>query len=231
MESAGADGGTVAVGNGSGAQDESPLTVLEIFGLIRSKDEEDRLDGLAELSDLVDASYGDDGAALGEAVRAVGGVSLLAWLIVDPSLLVQQQALLILGNLCSDACDPNSRLTKQLLLECGAHRAIIMVIKSQDPSILLYACGTLQNLCHDDDWSRLLIAHEVEKRLEVLINHEDTRVAHYAAGALKNMLTRVGKAVELSGLSDDALAAIEHRERDAKLTALRQKRAIRIITE
>ena len=150
--------------------DDSPLTILELFGLIKSKDENDRLDGLAELSDLVDSAYGDDGAALGEAVRAVGGLPLLGWLIVDPSPLVQQEALLILGNLCSDACDPNSALTKKMLLDTGAHRAIIMAIGSPDPTVLLYACGALQNLCHDDEWARLLISHKVQQRLESLVS-------------------------------------------------------------
>ena len=126
------------------SEEEPPLTIPEILGLIRSKEQADRLDGLAELSDVIDASYGNDGAAVGASVREVGGIPLLGWLIVDPSPLVQQEALLILGNLCSDACDPNSALTKRLLLECGAHRAIIMVIKSEDPDVLLYACGTLQ---------------------------------------------------------------------------------------
>jgi hypothetical protein len=49
--------------------DDSALTILELFGPIKSKDENDRLDGLAELSDLVDSAYGDDGAALGDECR------------------------------------------------------------------------------------------------------------------------------------------------------------------
>ena len=203
--------------------DDSPLTILELFGLIKSKDENDRLDGLAELSDLVDSAYGDDGAALGEAVRAVGGLPLLGWLIVDPSPLVQQEALLILGNLCSDACDPNSALTKKMLLDTGAHRAIIMAIGSPDPTVLLYACGALQNLCHDDEWARLLISHKVQQRLESLVSHEDARVGHYAAGALKNMLTRVGQ--DASALSSTALEAVKQRDHEAKVEAFRYKRA------
>jgi hypothetical protein len=199
--------------------DDSPLTILELFGLIKSKDENDRLDGLAELSDLVDSAYGDDGAALGEAVRAVGGLPLLGWLIVDPSPLVQQEALLILGNLCSDACDPNSALTKKMLLDTGAHRAIIMSIGSPDPTVLLYACGALQNLCHDDEWARLLISHKVQQRLESLVTHEDARVGHYAAGALKNMLTRVGQ--DASALSSTALEAVNQRDHEAKVEAFR----------
>ena len=178
-------------------------------GLIRSPASEDRLDGLYELAATIDGTFGrGEGAALGEAVRRLDGVELLAWLIVDPSVEVQVQALLILGNLCSDACDPNSSTTKRVLLDRGGHRAIILAVQSDDPVVLVYACGCLQNLCHDDAWAHALVAHEVEKRLQELAVHPDTRVSNYAAGALKNMLTRVGKGAELQELSPEAMEAI-----------------------
>ena len=144
-------------------EEEGPLTIPEIFGLVRSTDREDRLDGLVELAGLIDSAFGDDGARLREAVRTTDGVAMLAWLIVDPYPDVQQQALLVLGNLCSDACDPNSYLTKRLLLEQGAHRAMMLAIQGEDPGVLVYACGCLQNLCHDDEWARALVSHQVRE--------------------------------------------------------------------
>jgi hypothetical protein len=40
-----------------------------------------------------------------QAVRQLGGISVLGWMLLDPSTIVQQEALLVLGNLCSDAFD------------------------------------------------------------------------------------------------------------------------------
>ena len=95
-------------------EEEPPLTLDEILGLIRSPATEDRIDGLIELSLLIDSAYGEEGAAIGQWVRQSGALQLLAWLVVDSSAEVQQQSLLVLGNLCSDACDPNSTLTKSI---------------------------------------------------------------------------------------------------------------------
>ena len=54
--------------------DEAPLTVGELFALIRSHEEADRLDGLAELSLRIDEAYGEKGQLLGAEVRDIGGV-------------------------------------------------------------------------------------------------------------------------------------------------------------
>ena len=183
-------------------------------GLIRSPASEDRLDGLYELAATIDGTFGrGEGAALGEAVRRLDGVELLAWLIVDPSVEVQVQALLILGNLCSDACDPNSSTTKRVLLDRGGHRAIILAVQSDDPVVLVYACGCLQNLCHDDAWAHALVAHEVEKRLEELVTGEAAvrsprippSAGHHAPSARAsrartvNCMSRVGWVCTLHG--------------------------------
>ena len=46
------------------------------------------------------------------------------------------------------------------------HRALLVCVRSDDPSTLMYACGTVQNLCHHDDWARVLVANGVHHRLE-----------------------------------------------------------------
>ena len=116
--------------------EEPPLTIDEIFGLIRSPVSEDRLDGLIELSQLVDEAYGEDGAALGAALRRSGGVQLLAWMTVEPMVDIHQQALFLLGNLCSDAFDPMSSLTKGMLLEQGGERALMLALQSKEATVL-----------------------------------------------------------------------------------------------
>ena len=236
----------------------APLSVEEVLQFLRSEEEDDRIDALAELSEIINATYGEeDGSALGEAVRESRSVELLAWMTMDSNPLVLQQALLVLGNLCSDACDPNSYLTKHALLDAGAERTMILALESDDPSTLLYACGCLQNLCHDDAWASALLAEGLDARLAELAHHQDPKVVHYAAGALKNMSTRLAQmsasrraegggaeggeggeggdgGVDSGGslmdtLDPAALAAVRKREQDALVQAFREQRALKVM--
>ena len=131
----------------------------ELIQGMRSADAGERADALAMLSEVVGQAYGDAGAELGEAVRQGGGVALLAWLLADPYDQVQQQALLVIGNLCSDSVDPHSMATKQSLLRHGAGRSLLACVFSDDPYMLILACGALQNLCYDRDWATFVVEH------------------------------------------------------------------------
>ena len=53
-------------------------------------------------------------------------------------------------------------MTTALLLELGAERALLDCISSSNQSVLLVACATLQNLCHDATWAVRVIAAGVE---------------------------------------------------------------------
>lgn len=129
----------------------------ELLELMRSPDANERADALAMLSEVVGTAFGEAGAELGEAVRDGGGVALLAWLLADPYEQVQQQTLLVIGNLCSDSVDRNSAATKRALLHNGAGRSLMACVFSDDPYMLILACGALQNLCYDRDWSSLVL--------------------------------------------------------------------------
>ena len=102
-------------------KDEYVPTVPELLELIRSPYHEQRDEAIALLAELVTTAFGEDGEVLGQAVRDGGGVPQLAWLLADPSPSIQQQALLVLGNLCSNSVDPSSALTKRMLLQVGRH--------------------------------------------------------------------------------------------------------------
>ena len=127
-------------------------TVPVLVALLRSTDENERDEALATMAEMVDGAFGEDGAQLGQEMRANGGVALLSWLLADPSPEVQQMSLMILGNLCSDSVDASSNLTKQALLCSGGARAILSCVHTEDPAVLLFACGALQNLCFQPDW-------------------------------------------------------------------------------
>ena len=90
---------------------------------------------------------------------------------------VVQQVLLLLGNLCSDSVDSASALTKRALLRTGAERALFSCVEVEDDDLtVLFACGALQNLCHDMDWSEKVVDYGVDMRLEDLLHHDDVSV-------------------------------------------------------
>jgi hypothetical protein len=173
----------------------------ELLEAMRSADASVRADALAMLSEVVGSAYGEAGAELGEAVREGGGVTLLAWLLADPYDQVQQLALLVIGNLCSDSVDPNSSATKQSLLHNGAGRSLLACVFSDDAYMLILACGALQNLCYDRDWASFVCEHGAHQQLEALIACDDPMIQRYASGALTNIATH---GLEVTQLSDEA---------------------------
>ena len=106
---------------------------------------------------------------------------------------VAEDALLVLGNLCSDAVDPASHLTKRILLRCrpSAESALLDGTYSDDPAVVLLACAALQNLCQDEAWARAVISCGFLPRLDQLVRHEDTKVVRYVAGALQNLVAKL----------------------------------------
>ena len=187
-------------------------TVAELLSLMRSPDEEERDDALASLSEIVGSAYGDDGAAIGEAVRANGGPAILTWLLADPDPYIQQLALMVLGNLCSDSVDSYSGLTKLALLGCGGARAVLSCVHTEEPAVLVFACGALQNLCYERGWAELVVVHNVHRRLESLLQHGDQMVVRYASGTLKNITHALVDGPDLAAaLSADALEAVRER--------------------
>ena len=96
--------------------------VSELLKLMRSPVADERLGALELLAGVVDNTFGEDGVELGSVVRAGGGVAALSRLLLDPAAEIQQQALFVLGNLCSDSVDRDSSRTKSALLDCGGAR-------------------------------------------------------------------------------------------------------------
>eukprot|EP00966_Prymnesium_polylepis_P171027 3953311-Prymnesium_polylepis.1 len=117
-----------------------PIDLRLLTEWLRSPSAEERENGVAILSDLVADAYGEEGASLGEAIRQVNALPLLSFLTIDPSPIIQRGALSVLGNLCSDAFDPQSAQTKHMLLECGAATPLFRVMMSDDDDVLLFAC-------------------------------------------------------------------------------------------
>ena len=195
------------------------IDVPALVRALRSQHEDEREEALALLAETVDGAFGEDGARLGEEVRASGGVSVLASLLAHPDDAVQQTALCILGNLVSDSVDPHSRKTKGALLPSA--RSVVSCVYTEDPVLLCFACGALQNLTSEREWADLAVTHDVHIRLEQLVCHEDGRIVRYASGALRNIAT----ALKLSDLSDLAQMAIKERANEHMREGRQKERA------
>lgn len=152
--------------------------VSELLAWLRAPEEEDRLEALFRLSDIVNESMGEKGVRLGNVFRREGGLSQIIWMLADQeaSLETHQQALLLLGNMCADAVDANSHLSKRLLLQAGSERVLFSFLKSTDDFCLMFVCGCIQNLCHDVAWSQRAVKHHVDHKLRGLLSHTDETV-------------------------------------------------------
>ena len=92
----------------------------------------DKLDALAQLAQIMDTSYGEDAEALCEYLRVSGCVALIAHLLESTEPQIHQTALLLLGNIASEAVDSQADKTKALLKK---HRAFEkMLVNSIEPS-------------------------------------------------------------------------------------------------
>ena len=192
---------------------------------LRSTDESQRHTAIFMLSELLNFAYDEDGRLLGDAMRK-DGLSSLVLMLADPNspLEITQQVLLLLGNLCSDAVDSESALTKRALLALGAERFLFHCLDSSDQYVLLFTCGVLQNVCHDEEWARRTIAAGIDRRLEALLHSEDETLVRYCAGALKNISVTTN-----SKYSSEAEGAIAVRGWMAAMQSFRHRWAIKRI--
>ena len=132
---------------------------------------------------------------------------------------------------CSDAAIHH--LSKAELLKAGGSGSMVLAIEqTDDASVLVYACGCLQNLCQDVNWAQALLVEDVHVRLTELLDHNDAKVRHYAAGTLRNVqLSLTSAGLDAPALSQRAENIVNRRQIDAALDVIKRKRALRIIRE
>ena len=105
---------------------DGPL-LPDLLAALRSPSEEAREESISLLAELVTASYDALGDELGQTLREQGAVAPIAWLLAERNPLIQQKALLVLANLCSDTVDAQSAQTKQALLAVGGELSLIHI--------------------------------------------------------------------------------------------------------
>ena len=143
---------------------------------------------------LLASSFGPRGARIGQLVRALPGVlTALVAFVESTDDTATCSALHVLANICSDAVDMQSALTKrQLLEEPGGAEAIFSLLTDDEADVgcRVGAAACLQNLCSDSAWAFVLAEEsEVVRDMEYLIHsggHEEPQLVRYTLGALAN---------------------------------------------
>ena len=152
-------------------QQSAPISAA--FLKVEEPSPEVRADALMEFTQLLNSCTLSEGLELGHQIRIEGGVLRLCQLLLDPSPDVVSLALWCLGNLCSDSVDPQSKVTKALLLECGAELAILRCLASQEVSTLVYAAGLCLNLSSSAEWCAVMLVEGAIVRFEQLVHHSE----------------------------------------------------------
>ena len=151
---------------------------------------------LEELAELIDAAEGERASALGRHVRSAGIVADLVELVGHDDAEICALAIRVLGNLCSDAVDPQSSVTKEVVRKHNGFPRLLPHCYNEDLVALMYALGAIQNLCTSIEYAQMVTPPLRERIREVA---ESARAAfdegmpqaglltHYAEGILVNI--------------------------------------------
>ena len=176
---------------------------------------------LEELAELIDAAEGERASALGRHVRSAGIVADLVELVGHDDAEICALAIRVLGNLCSDAVDPQSSATKEVVRKHNGFPRLLPHCYNEELVALMYTLGAIQNLCTSTEYAQLVTRPLRERIREVA---ESSRVAfdegmpqagllaHYAEGILINIATLERELTRQQGTSqwpEDSFATVE----------------------
>ena len=101
---------------------------------------------------------------------------------------MHQKALVVLGNLSSDAFDEESVATKRLLRSTAVIAHLVPHLASRSRTTTLYATACLQNMCHDSHLAMAALSAGAQPLLLELVRVEQQPLLQkFAAGALHNV--------------------------------------------
>lgn len=157
--------------------------VLALHG--ENADDLSRLASLQKIEGLLDEAAGPDAEHLCALLRAAGLVDSLVQIVSLESqhAALQQSALLIIGNMCSDEVDSNAALTKAELKACHGFEELLSHLFSPDPIVQAYALGAVQNTCRESDYLGVLWTLDLLPRIEELAVSTEPHVMQFANGA------------------------------------------------
>ena len=152
-----------------------------ILSLLDSEETEQRAEGASYLAQLVDSSHGDDATIFSDYLREAGGIEVIAELLLDREPFIQQKVLMVVGNLASDAFDPNSAASKAIFKKHDVMARLLPFLSSREWVTQLYAVAAVQNLSKDIDLAKEALQLGVHKVVQRLIRSEHELVVRYGA--------------------------------------------------
>jgi len=152
-----------------------------ILSLLDSEETEQRAEGASYLAQLVDSSHGDDATIFSDYLREAGGIEVIAELLLDPEPFIIQKVLMVVGNLASDAFDPNSEANKAIFKQHDVMARLFPFLSSREWVTQLYATAAVQNLSKDIDLAKEALQLGVHKVVQRLIRSEHELVVRYGA--------------------------------------------------
>ena len=185
--------------------------ILELLAPLRSQDEGTRLTALEDLRELTMCAVGEEGVALGRAIRAAGGVSLLTWLLVDPAVRVQQETLLVRRCLGARPRDKQIRADP-----APAHSFHSRTRAPMPPE------QVLANLCADTvdpnaaATKRALLKCGGARALDACLASYDREVVVFSCGAVQNLCSEAEwcEALAELGSTDRLQSLLSHDDPD-----------------
>mmetsp|Transcript_16583 Transcript_16583/g.35606 ORF Transcript_16583/g.35606 Transcript_16583/m.35606 type:complete len:498 (-) Transcript_16583:127-1620(-) len=173
--------------------DEPDITCLP-FILESLENAETRAAGAWQLASLLDSCKGETADALGDFMREAGALELLAEVLdkqVDST--VARLVLMALGNMSSDAFDPNAAASRAILAENSIVKRISPFLLSSDKLCCMYAVAVVQNLCTSPAMARSVVDEDMHLVLDSLCaSTSSARIRSFAAGALINIQRVLG---------------------------------------
>ena len=110
-----------------------------VYGVRRGADEEEKLAACMELAKYVNNAFGYEASKLGSHLRFTKGLAFILQLLYEGQAPIQRIGLMVLSNLCSDAFDPLSNLTKKQVLNAQIFERIKDFVYSGDQVAQTYA--------------------------------------------------------------------------------------------
>ena len=153
--------------------------------LCNDSDEDLQNSAVPALAELIDGSTAAEAEAVGACVRECGALEPLLNLLDRPC--TEQDALRIIGNLASNAVDPQAVETKRLLFELGAFPMVLRRIFSSSGPTIVYALGSVQNMCARREYALHMQQMGADARLRELRTATNASARHFATGCLSNM--------------------------------------------
>jgi len=196
-------------------------------GLPSSLRSADPTPALEELAELIDSAEGEWASALGSYARSAGIVADLIELLGHSDPQIYALAMRVLANLCSDAVDPDSWRTKEVVRLHNGFPQLLPHCFGEDPIALMYALGAVQNLCTCIEYTEMVTTPLRERIGELSESDMDAfgenvpealagLLIHYAEGILININMCEREQTRQRGASHAELQQEEEVERRAR---------------